>query len=248
MYRDFAYVYDRLMANIDYSKLADYIEALFSDYSAKKPGLVLDLACGTGSLTLEFAKRGYDMIGIDMSTDMLNCAMEKSMELNVSPLWVCQDMRNFELYGTVDAVICTMDSLNYITEYSDLKSVFSLVRDYLNPDGVFVFDMNTPYKYENVLDNNVFYEIYDDIAYIWQSTYNASDRICNFDLTFFVRESDELYRRLEEEQQQKAWNSDEVKAALEESGLTLINVFDEYTQNPPSEKSERCFFIAGLPG
>jgi len=246
MYSDFAYVYDRLMRDIDYSKLADYIEVLLSDYGRIKPKLMLDLACGTGSLTLEFAKRGYDMIGIDVSPDMLNCALEKSMELKVSPLWVCQDMRNFELYGTVDAVICTLDSLNYITDFSDLKSIFRLVKNYLNPGGLFIFDLNTPYKFENILGNNFFYEIGEDIAYIWQNTYNPDTRICTFDLTFFVREKGRLYERIEEEQQQKAWSFDEVKAALDESDLKLVKIFEEYTQNPPSEKSQRCFFIAGL--
>lgn len=247
MYSDFAYVYDRLTRDIDYSKLADYIEVLFSEYGTKKPELLLDLACGTGSLTLEFAGRGYDMIGIDVSPDMLNCALEKSMDLQASPLWVCQDMRNFELYGTVDAVICTMDSLNYITEFDDLKSIFRLIKNYLNPGGLFIFDMNTPYKFENVLGDNIFYEICDDITYIWQNTYNRDTRICTLDLIFFVKESGQLYKRLEEEQKQKAWSFNEVKAALEESGLKLIEILEEYTQNPPSEKTERCFFVAGLP-
>lgn len=247
MYCDFAYVYDRLMRDMDYSKLADYIEALFLEYGSKKPGLLLDLACGTGSLTVEFAKRGYDMIGVDISPDMLNCALEKSAELGVSPLWVCQDMRNFELYGTVDAVVCTMDSLNYITDFSDLKSVFRLVKNYLNPGGLFVFDMNTPYKYENVLGDNVFYEIGDEISYIWQSGYNPDDRICSFDLTFFVKESGQLYKKIEEGQKQKAWRIEEVKAALGESGLKPVEVLEEYTRKPPSGKTLRCFFIAGLP-
>lgn len=248
MYSDFAYIYDRLMKDIDYSKLADYIEVLLSEYSGIKPNLLLDLACGTGNLTLEFARRGYDMIGIDMSPDMLNCALEKSFELQVSPLWVCQDMRCFELYGTVDAILCTMDSLNYITDFGDLKSIFRLVKNYLNPGGVFIFDMNTPYKFKNVLSNNLFYEIYDDITYLWQNSYDADTRICTFDLTFFVKESGNLYKRLEEGQQQKAWDLCEIEAALDESGLTAIKILEAYTQNAPSEKTERCFFIAGLSG
>lgn len=247
MYSDFAYVYDRLMQDIDYLKLVEYIEVLISEYGSRKPKLVLDLACGTGNLTLQLARRGYDMIGIDMSSDMLNCALEKSMELELSPLWVCQDMRSFELFGTVDAILCTMDSLNYITDFDDLKSVFRLVNNYLNPGGVFIFDMNTPYKLEKILGNNFFYEILEDITYIWQNSYDPNNRVCTFDLTFFVKESERLYRRLEEEQKQKAWNFNEVAAALEESGLKLMKIFDEYTQNPPSETSERCFFIAGIP-
>lgn len=244
MYSDFAYIYDRLTQDVDYPKIADYIEVIFSRHGNRKPRLLLDLACGTGSLTVELAKRGYEMIGIDESPDMLNCAAEKSEGLGNQILWVCQDMRNFELYGTVDAVICTLDSLNYITGYDDLKSVFRLVENYLNPGGLFIFDINTPYKYENVLADNFFYEIGEDITYVWQSSYYRDRGICAFDLTFFVRENGDLYRRIEEEQEQRAWNPGEIKTALGEAGLRLLSVYDAYTFDPPREKSERCFFIA----
>lgn len=244
MYTDFAYVYDLLMQDIQYSKWADYIETLFVKFSLKKPELVLDLACGTGSLTLELAKRGYDMIGIDMSSDMLSCAMEKSAECGVSPLWVCQDMRAFELYGTMDAILCTMDSLNYIENISDMKLILKLVKNYLNPGGLFIFDMNSPYKLEHVLGNNLFYEIRDDVTYLWRNEYHPDVKKCTFDLTFFVREAEDVYRRLEEEQRQKAWTIDEVRLALQESGLEFLKVFDAFTQDPPSEHSERYFYIA----
>jgi len=127
MYGDLSLVYDLLMDDVDYSQWADYIEALFEKY-AVKPEIILDLACGTGSLTLELAKRGYDMIGIDISPEMLNRAVEKTDLSGVSPLWVCQDMRSFELYGTVDAIVCTMDSLNYILDMNDVRNVFRLTR------------------------------------------------------------------------------------------------------------------------
>jgi len=244
VYSDFAYVYDRLTQDVDYSKMADYIELLFSEYAIDKPKLLLDLACGTGSLTLELARRGYDMIGIDSSADMLNCALEKSADLEVSPLWVCQDMRSFELYGTVDAIVCTLDSINYLTDFDDLLSVFRLVKNYLNPRGLFIFDINTPYKFENILRDNFFCEVREDIAYIWQNSYDPAAKICTFDLTFFVRETDDLYRRLDEVQQQKAWSYEEIKAALADAGLRLVNMHDQYTLEPPDEKSERCFFIA----
>lgn len=244
MYSDFAYVYDLLMQDVQYAKWADYIETLFRSFCTRKPELVLDLACGTGNLTLEMAKRGYDMIGIDMSSDMLSCAMDKSAEYGVSPLWVCQDMREFELYGTVDAILCTMDSLNYIEDESDMKLIFRLACNYLNPGGLFIFDMNSPYKLEHVLGNNLFYEIRDDITYLWKSEYHAEARKCSYDLTFFVKETEDIYRRLEEEQQQKAWTIGEVEQTLKESGLELLNVYDAFTKTPPSSKSERYFYIA----
>lgn len=244
MYSDFAYVYDLLMQDVNYSMWADYIETLFSRFGLKSPEIVLDLACGTGSLTLELAKRGYDIIGIDKSEDMLSCAAEKASDAGLSLLWVCQDMRDFELYGTVDAILCTMDSLNYIQNKSDMKRVLGLVKNYLNPNGLFIFDMNTPYKLENVLGNNVFYEIRDDVAYLWRTQYNSDEKKCNFDLTLFVRETEGIYRRIDEEQEQKAWSTEEMRLLLSKSGFEKVEVFDAFTQNPPSDISERYFYVA----
>lgn len=247
MYSDFAYVYDLLMQDVQYNQWADYIESLFVKFGAKKPELVLDMACGTGNLTLELAKRGYDMIGIDMSPDMLSCAMEKSAERGISPLWVCQDMRAIELYGTMDAILCTMDSLNYIESASDMTLVFQLVRNYLNPGGLFIFDINTPYKLEHVLGNNLFYEIRDDITYLWRNEYHSDGKKCIFDLTFFVKEAEDIYRRLEEEQLQKVWTAEEIRRLLQETGLEFMDVYDAFTQDAPSTLSERVFFIARKP-
>ena len=136
-----------------------------------------------------------------------------------------------------------MDSLNYILYKKDVKKLFKNVHNYLNPGGLFIFDINTPYKFKNIFKNNVFYDVSDEITYIWQNSYDPATGICTFDLTFFVRESGELYRRLEEEQQQRAWSFEEIKAALGESGLKLIDILEQYTLNPPDEKSERCFFV-----
>ncbi|MBP7176730.1 MAG: class I SAM-dependent methyltransferase [Thermoclostridium sp.] len=247
MYSDFAYVYDLLMQDVKYTEWADYIELLFRKFCVKKPELVLDMACGTGNLTLELAKRGYDMIGIDMSSDMLSCAMEKSVGTCISPLWVCQDMRAFELYGTMDVILCTMDSLNYIQNAPDMTQVFHLVNNYLNPGGLFVFDMNTPYKLEHVLGNNLFYEIRDDITYLWRNQYLPKEKKCIFDLTFFVKEGEDIYRRLEEEQQEKAWAVEEIQRLLKKAGLELVGMYGEFTESAPSEQTERVFFIARRP-
>lgn len=244
MYSDFAYVYDRLMQDVNYSEWADYIECLFDRYSKSKPELVLDMACGTGSLTLELAKRGYDMTGIDMSPDMLSCAVEKSAGIDPAPLWVCQDMREFELYGTMDAILCTMDSLNYVQDPSELKGIFKLIKNYLNPGGLFIFDMNTPYKLEHILGNHLFYEILEDVTYLWRNEYCSETKICSFDLTFFVREAQDTYRRLDEEQQQKAWTKVEIQGLLHEAGLELLDLLDAFTQSPPVETSERFFYVA----
>lgn len=245
MYGDFAYVYDILTNDVNYSEWADHIEALFSKYCENKPRLVLDLACGTGSLTIELAKRGYDMIGIDLSPDMLSCAMGKSSKKDLPILWVCQDMRSFELYGTADAIVCCLDGLNYILNSADLAKVFSLVNNYLNPGGLFIFDMSSPFKLEKNLGNNLFYEIRNDIAYLWRNKYNKKDRILTLDLTFFVRKEEDLYKRFEERQKQKAWDIGEVIPILEKSGLKFLDVFDAFTENPPEKTSQRYFYIAG---
>ncbi len=247
MYSDFAYVYDLLMQDVKYAQWADYLEELLQKFCVKKPELVLDMACGTGNLTLEMARRGYDMIGIDMSPDMLSCAMEKSAECGISPLWVCQDMRTFELYGTMDAILCTMDSMNYMENVPDMEQVLQLVCNYLNPGGLFIFDMNTPYKLQHILGNNLFYEIRDDITYLWRNEYLPEEKKCNFDLTFFVKEAEDIYRRLEEEQQQRAWAIDEIRLLLQKSGLELLEVYEAFTQCPPSEETERVFYIARRP-
>jgi SAM-dependent methyltransferase len=231
------------MDDVDYSQWADYIEALFDRYDVK-PELILDLACGTGSLTLELATRGYDMIGIDISSDMLNRAMEKTDLSEVTPLWVCQDMRSFELYGSVDIILCTIDSLNYILDLNDLRDVFKLAGNYLNPGGLFIFDLNTPYKFEHVFANNLFYEVRDDIAYLWQNRYNPENKICDFDLTFFVRETGGLYKRLEERQKQRAWLYEEIQSAIYGSCLNLTDVFNAFTFEKPLQTAERCFYIA----
>ncbi|NLY17710.1 MAG: methyltransferase domain-containing protein [Clostridiaceae bacterium] len=244
MYGDFAYVYDLLTDDVGYSGWADYIESLFSKFCENKPRLVLDLACGTGSLTIELAKRGYDMIGFDISPDMLSCAMEKSSQMNLPVLWICQDMRSFELYGTVDAIVCCLDGLNYIKNSMDLTKVFSLAGNYLNPGGVFLFDLSTPYKLEKKIGDNLFYEIRDDIAYLWRNKYCRKDRILTLDLTFFIRQDGDLYRRIEEQQEQKAWDINEVIPIMEKSGLKFLDVFEAFTENPPVKTSQRYFFIA----
>ncbi|NLV37499.1 MAG: class I SAM-dependent methyltransferase, partial [Clostridiaceae bacterium] len=149
IYRDFAFLYDRLMWDVDYIGWADYVEGMF-ERSKVNPRLIADLGCGTGSFCLEMAKRGYEMIGIDQSVEMLNCAKQKTLDAGADILYLNQDMTSFELYGTVDAITCLMDSVNYVTYKNDLKRLFRLVNNYLNPDGLFLFDINSPYKFEQI--------------------------------------------------------------------------------------------------
>lgn len=244
IYSNFAYIYDKLMYDIDYSKWADYIEEIFK-INKLKPSLVLDLGCGTGNFCIEMAQRGYDMIGIDMSIDMLNCAKDKSQEQGLNILYLNQDMTDFELYGTVDAIVCLMDSLNYILYKKDIKRMFKLVNNYLNPGGIFIFDVNTPYKFENILRDNVFYDVSDDATYIWQNYYSKKTKICQFDLTFFIKNCDK-YEKFDEIHYERSYDRSELKQLLGISGLKLLNIYDDLKLKKPAPKSQRNFFVCGV--
>lgn len=226
--------------DIDYKKWADYIENIFK-VNGIKPSLVLDLGCGTGSLCLEMAYRGYDMIGIDSSEDMLDCAAKKSAGMK-NILYLRQDMTDFELYGTVDSIVCLLDSINYILYKKDFMRLLKRVRNYLNPGGLFIFDINTPYKFEKVLNENVFYEISDEITYIWQNNFDKRKRICEFDLTFFVREKD-FYKKYDEVHYERCYEIDEIAGMLKKSEIKLLKIYDELILKPPKKESERVFFV-----
>jgi len=231
------------MQDIDYKHWADYIEEIFR-LCDKKPSLVLDIGCGTGSFCLEMAKRNYDMIGIDISSEMLACARQKCIEANQDILLLNQDMRNFELYGTVDAVVCLLDSLNYLTNKRDVKRLFKLVNNYLNPGGVFIFDINSQYKFEKILGNNVFYSIDDNITYIWQNFYNKRRKICEFDLTFFIKDNG-YYKRYDEFHEERAYSLEDIKEFIKCSGLKLIAMYDNLSFKAPKKTSERIFVVCG---
>jgi len=242
MYTDFAGIYDRLMHDLDYKRWTDYLELLFKRNGAS-PSLILELGCGTGNFCIELAKRGYEMIGIDSSVDMLSRAKSKSADEGLDVLYLNQDMTAFELYGTVDAAICLVDSINYVLRKDKLAGLFNLVRNYLNPGGIFIFDVNTEYKFENTLRDGVFYEVREDVAYIWQSRYQKKNRICRYDLTFFVN-SGTAYDRYDETHYERAYSTQELKTAIKKAGLDLCGVYGGLTMNPPCPKSERIFFCA----
>lgn len=246
IYTNFAFYYDRLMRDVNYGQWADYINEIFKRRKIN-PGLIVDLGCGTGSFCLEMDRRGYEMIGIDISSEMLSCARQKALETGADILFLNQDMTSFELYGTVDAITCLLDSVNYITYKNDLKRFFKLVANYLNPNGLFVFDINTPYKFENILSSNVFCETDQEASYIWQNSYDKASRLCRFDLTFFVRE-DEYYRRFDEVHYERAYEKEELEAMLTAAGLELYSTYGGFGFKKPSDKCERLFFVCKKAG
>ena len=240
-YTSFAKVYDLFMDNVPYEEWAAYVKGILEEFGVKD-GLVLDLGCGTGSLTECLARAGYDMIGADSSEDMLEIAMEKKERSGLDILYLLQDMREFELYGTVRAVVSICESMNYILEYGDLVQVFRLVNNYLDPGGIFIFDMNTEYKYEQLLGDQTFAEDREDGSFIWYNAYDPQEKINEYDLTLFEREG-ELFRRLKETHYQRAYSPEEVRQAAEEAGMEFVALWDAFTREPLRADSDRMYMV-----
>ncbi len=239
MYGNFALGYHTIMKNTDRKGLTDYYLDIFKKFDIN-PDLVLDLGCGAGDITCRLAKKGYDMIGIDISTDMLNIAREENSRGNI--LYLNQDMREFELFGTVDVIYSAFDCLNYITDKRDLKKVFALCMNYLNPGGLFIFDINTEYKFTNILDNNTFVYDNEEAYLVWQSAYSKKDKICTFFLDMFYKNGNH-YERFYEEQEQRAYSIDELKKIAEQSGFKVLAVYDNLSFKKYSKTSEKVFFV-----
>ena len=244
-------VYDKINSHIDYCAWADFFEKCFDKYLTARPELVLDLACGTGSMTLELAKRGYDMIGVDGSSEMLNIAFDRKydLELKNDVLFLLQDMREFELYGTVGAITCCLDSLNYLTGDGELDKVFSLVHNYLDPDGLFLFDINTPHKFENVYGNNTYVYEEEDCGgnsfCVWQNCFDKETSLCDFRLNVFEKdEESSLYVRRDEEQCERCYSKDEIISTLQKNKLELIGIYSDFEFTSASDNDERWYFVA----
>lgn len=244
-YTGFATVYDTFMDNIPYEEWAAYIKKLLDQYGICD-GLLLDLGCGTGTLTEIMAEAGYDMIGVDVSEEMLEIAMDKRIASGHDILYLLQDMREFELYGTVRAVISVCDSLNYITEEEELCDVFRLVNNYLDPGGIFIFDFNTTYKYRELLGDRTIAESREECSFIWDNYYYEEEAINEYELSLFIREGEEedLYRRYQETHYQKAYELETMKQLLMEAGMEFVAAYDAFTEDAPKETSERIYVIA----
>lgn len=245
-YSGFAEVYDLFMDNIPYEEWAAYVRSLLEEEGIRE-GILLDLGCGTGSVTELLAAAGYDMIGIDNSEEMLEIAMEKREKSGLDILYLLQDMREFELYGTVKGVVSICDSMNYILEDEELLTVFRLVQNYLDNEGIFIFDLNTRYKYETLLADNTFAEDREESSFIWENFYDAEEEINQYDLSLFVREEDGRYRKYEETHLQRAYDQQRVEALIRESGLELLHVYDAFTRELPAEDAERIYFVCRRP-
>lgn len=249
-YDSIASVYDNINSEIDYSSWADYIEKCFENYLSKRPELVLDLACGTGSMTLELQSRGYDMIGADISDDMLTEAYEKAYDRGITGiLFLKQDMRSFELYGTVGAIVCCLDSVNYLTEDGDLEQCFKCAHNYLDPDGLFIFDVNTPYKFQNVYGNNHYIfeckNSFGQNAYCgWQNEFDEETKLCSFYLSVFTEEENDTYTRADEVQTERCYSKEELTHCLTKCGFQVLGFFGNFDFSEPQNDCERWYIVA----
>ena len=243
-YTSFARVYDMFMDNVPYEKWGRYIvEKLRAN--GIDSGYVVDLGCGTGKLTTLLADAGYDMVGVDNSAEMLEIAGERQEEEERNDiLYLLQDMRELELFGNIRAVVSVCDSMNYIMEPEDLKKVFGLVKEYLAENGVFIFDLNTVHKYRDLMGECTISENREESSFIWENYFYEDEMVNEYDLTLFIREESDLYRKYEELHYQKAYELEQVKELLLQAGMEFVAAYDAFTHDPVTAESERMYIIA----
>lgn len=251
-YQEFAKVYDELMDNVPYEKWRDFIVSMIEKYGVSKPyrenesalesekNLVLDLGCGTGKFTRMLKEKGYDMMGIDSSDEMLSIAMEKEDGI----LYLLQDMRELELYCTVGTVVSVCDCVNYILEEEELIEVFSLVNNYLYPKGLFIFDFNTVYKYEKIIGERVIAENREDCSFIWENYYYEDEQINEYDLTIFMQTQGDNFVRYKENHYQRGYEPEHMKEMIEKSGLKFVKMLDADTLSEVTAESQRVYILA----
>ncbi len=282
-YTDFASVYDIFMDETPYEEWAEFLVSFINKYGISKPirkdrateetdsmqeivsiqkanmletekNLVVDLGCGTGTLTELLYRKGFDMIGIDNSQEMLTIAMNKKAESGSEILYLCQDMRELDLYSTVGTVVSVCDSVNYLLEDEEVIETFSRINNYLYPGGIFIFDFNTVYKYEKIIGDTTIAENREDCSFIWENFYNEEERINEYDITIFARidvdktenaeEDSGLFRRFTETHYQRGYTVEEMKAFIQAAGLELLEVLDADSHDKPTSESQRIYMVA----
>lgn len=255
-YTGFAKVYETFMDNIPYEDWAAYLTRLLEEYGVEQGSLLAELGCGTGTMTRLLAKAGYDMIGIDLSEEMLDIARYEHPEDENDILYLNQDMREFELFGTVAAIVSVCDSMNYITSEEELLQVFRLVNNYLDPGGYFIFDMKTAYNYDVLMGDRVIAENREECSLIWENYFDKETGINQYDITIYTKaefeEEDEaeqedlppLYERLEESHVQRAYPMERIISLLQEAGLEFVAVYGGCSKEAPKADSDRVYFIA----
>ena len=242
-YQKFANVYDIFMEDTPYQKWFEHIQSVLKKNNIN-PKTICELGCGTGRMTTLFAKQDYEVIGIDLSAEMLMIAQDTAYEEELQILYTLQDMKDFEIQAPVDIICSCCDSMNYLTEDEELLSCFIQVKKYLKAEGLFIFDMNTQHKYENTLGNNVFADQTETAAYVWTNYYDTEEEINEYEVSFFIQNEDGTYDRSVENHYQRSYSLEKVKNLLGKAGLEIIELTDNYTNNTLSEKSERMTIIS----
>ena len=241
-YDRFASVYDRLTGNVGYAQRADYLFMLLKKHGIES-GTLLDLACGTGSLSVAFCEKGFDVVGVDGSSEMLSVAREKCAPYGDRILLLCQDMTELDLFGTVDCAVCSLDSLNHLTDEADVYETLRLVSLFMNCGGVFVFDVNTVHKHRNVLADNTFVYEEDEVFCVWQNTYYEEDDSVEIFLDIFTQQPDGTYSREQEEFCERAYSDEMLTDLLEMAGFSVLGRFAELTTDAPAEDAERVYYV-----
>ncbi len=255
-YSGFAQVYDELMSDVPYEDWRDRICDAIASFGISRPvrdaadaleserNLVLDLGCGTGTMTRLLYEKGYDVFGVDASEEMLAAASEKSRAAGEEILYLCQDMRELDLYSTVGTVVSVCDSLNYLLDPADLRQTFSLVHKFLYPGGLFVFDCNTDHKYRDIIGESTIAQNYEDCSFIWENWYDEEARINCYDLTFYLQNPDGSYRRFEETHYQRGFEDTEIRSLLQDTGFSICAFLDSDTGEPPTPETQRLYVVA----
>lgn len=241
-YSEFADVYDVLQSDVEYEKRTDYLLSLFEKYD-RRPTLLLDMACGTGGFSLLFAKRGIDVIGVDISPEMLNIARERFANENMQALLLCQSAAELDLYGTVDGAVCCLDSLNHILDEDELRESIAKISLFLEPERLFVFDVNTEYKHREVLSGNTFVCDTDEVYCVWNNSVCYDDGVVDISLDFFKKQSSGDYKRSGEEFAERAYSVEMLKDACNEAGLDVLAVLSDMSESQYKQTDERIIFV-----
>lgn len=243
-YGIFSSVYDILTENVEYERIAEKICSLLTR-NGINGGLLLDLGCGTGTLSFLLEQKGYDIIGVDPSEDMLSVAHEKKYDENSSAIFLCQGGEELDLYGTIDCAVSVLDTINHIPSIKKIKETFKKISLFINMDGIFIFDINTPYKHEKILGNNTFVYDMDEVYCVWQNSFDTENGKTDIDLDFFIKNEDtDLFERYSESFSEYAYNLKDILTILQECGFTVLSLCDDYTDNEIKDTTQRITIVA----
>lgn len=252
-YENFAACYDALTENVEYPLRAARLHHLVNTHIRTDGRILLDLACGSGSMSEEMAKLGYDVIGVDNSPAMLTAAMDKKYDSGLPIQYLCQDMREIDMFGTMDVTICTLDSLNHLPCLEDVKRVFEKVSLFAMPGGLFLFDMNTVYKHREILSSQTYIYDTEDVFCVWENHLRDGTNIVDMQLTFFEKDGNTYYRS-EEQITENAYSLEEITAAIADAGLELVEIYDADADlahpevlHKPTAATQRLLFVTRKP-